>query len=509
MKKSCLIFVLFLLSLQLFADDDDEKFKLAVTEFEDLSGEIQPEVLANATEYLRVGFASTNRYIIISKERQREQISDLRKKFNTDPSYKSCTDKNCQIQLGQALSADLIVKTTVSAFAGVYTISSELIDLEKEATIIAAKEDYDGSQQALRTAIDKLVVKIVDAEKEKEALAAQEKKEKKALPKNKDGMACEYARNEASDLGWKVYLEKYPNGECAAEAKEELDDIACKKAEKLNSDKGWNEYLNEFPDGKCEFKARTTLKKSDAVQEQAKAEQAALYSKADEKLEGGLGKFSGRWNMGLGFGFFTPNHIGFQTGADFNFKVFEKPYGSGAGNLFVGLGIDFKYWLKTESDGIDHREDYYENFGAENNLVNIPVQVNIGYEFKIKNPTLRYVGIWASFGMSVDIDVCKDSDYPDNFYYDDDNTLVDVHYSKFDETFLQLSFAWDIAMNMIFKNGMLLNIGFGGNHSKRDALMGKAVYYRHYDEYEDKVKITDKIWDLDNIYLTIGTGVIF
>jgi len=125
MKKICIVLALFCAFFKMFADDDD-KIKLAVMEFEDMSGQIKPEILANATEYIRIVLASTNRYIIISKDRQKSTISEMRKKFNNDPTYKSCTDKNCQIQLGQALSADLIVKTTVTSFAGSYTLSRPL-----------------------------------------------------------------------------------------------------------------------------------------------------------------------------------------------------------------------------------------------------------------------------------------------------------------------------------------------------------------------------------------------
>ena len=65
------------------------------------------------------------------------------------------------------------------------------------------------------------------------------------------------------------------------------------------------------------------------------------------------------------------------------------------------------------------------------------------------------------------------------------------------DTFLQLSFAWDITLlDMIFKNGMLLNIGIGGNKSKKKALTG---------EYGGG----NKYWNLDHTYLTFGTGVIF
>ena len=484
MKKSCLIFVLFLLSFQLFADDD--KLKLAVMDLEDLSGKLSEETLSGASEYFRVIFAQTNRYIIISKDRQKEQISGLRKKYNTNPTYKSCTDKNCQIQLGQALSADLIVKTSVSFFAGSYTLASELIDLEKEATIIAATEDYDGSPQALKTAIKNIVDKIVEAEKKENELTEEEisgktakKNKKNSSVNSKDQIACEYARKKDSSSTWKTYLSKYPDGECAAEAKETLDNKACAVARKKSTVESWKQYLRDFPDGKCEFEASekiNTLEEKSIVEEKERKEFLLFDSTADEKL---AGKFSGRWNLGLGVAFNTPNKIGFGTGLDFNFKVFEKPYGGGAGNLFVGLGVDFTYWVKTSKEGSFHYDDGDGYSHTRNNLINIPIQANLGYEFKINNPTLRYVGLWSSFGMGIDLDAFRDDKYDENV------------------TFLQLSFAWDITLDMIFKNGILLNIGIGGNKSKKKALKG----------------ITDvdsqDTWTLDHTYMTFGTGVIF
>jgi len=480
MKKICIVFVLFLAVFQLFADDDD-KIKLAVMEFEDMSGKIEENILANATEYLRVVFASTNRYIIISKDRQKETIKDMRKKFNNDPSYKACTDKNCQIQLGQALSADLIVKTTVTSFAGSYTLSSELIDLEKEATIIAAKEDYDGSDRALKTAIDKLVEKIVKVETEVNGEIASQEKPKKQESKapssnSRDTAACEYARQKNQSITWKTYLSKYPNGECAGEAKDALDSMACKNAEKRNTVQSWQQYLKEFPNGKCEFQAAEAMQQFEAREGDLKelsAQDAALYSKADEKLEG---TFSGRWNLGLGIAFNKPNMVGFSSGLDFDFKVFSKPYGAGAGNLFVGFGFDLRYFLKTGEYGFAHWNDYdgRERDYVKNNLINIPIQLNLGYEFKINNSTLRYFGLWFSPGFSFDLDICD--------YDEGDKDL-----------FFTISFSWEAYMNMIFKNGMLLNIGFGGNKSKKEVLKGDDGDY----------------WHLDHTFLMIGTGVIF
>ena len=186
MKKFSLIFLTLLFGFQLFADNDDDKQKLAVMEFEDLSGKLSPETLAGATEYMRGAFVSTNKYVVIAKERQEKaMIKEMKKE-----SYKSCNDKNCQIPLGQALSADTILRTTITFFGGVFTITSELIDLAKEATVSGAKDKFNGSEQSLMEALDRIVEKIAGisgtnneaaakagADEEKRR-AEQEKKEK-------------------------------------------------------------------------------------------------------------------------------------------------------------------------------------------------------------------------------------------------------------------------------------------------------------------------------------------
>ena len=155
MKKIFFVFLLFLFSVNLFADDD-EKQKLAVMEFEDLSKKLPKEMLAGATEYIRGAFVSSNKFIVIAKERQEKaMIAEMKKE-----SYKACNDKNCQIPLGQALSADTILRTTINFFGGVYTITSELIDLAKEATVSGAKQNFDGSERSLMQALDRIVVQI-------------------------------------------------------------------------------------------------------------------------------------------------------------------------------------------------------------------------------------------------------------------------------------------------------------------------------------------------------------
>ena len=183
MKKICIALVLFCAFFKMFAEDD-EKLRLAVMEFEDRSGKISKQTLSDATEYVRASIISSNTYIVISKERQeQEMIKEMKKE-----SYKACNDKNCQIPLGQALSADTIMRTTITFFGGIYTISSELIDLEKEATIIGAKKNYDGSEESMREALDFIVEKVISTyqnEITKETRAAQEAEKSKLAEESK------------------------------------------------------------------------------------------------------------------------------------------------------------------------------------------------------------------------------------------------------------------------------------------------------------------------------------
>jgi len=171
MRKVLVIFALFCAFFKMFAEDD-EKLRLAVMEFEDRSGKIKKKTLSEATEYVRASIISSNTYIVISKERQeQEMIKEMKKE-----SYKSCNDKNCQIPLGQALSADTILRTTITFFGGTYTITSELIDLEKEATIIGAKKNYNGTEKSMREAVDYIVEQVISTykhETSKESLKNQ------------------------------------------------------------------------------------------------------------------------------------------------------------------------------------------------------------------------------------------------------------------------------------------------------------------------------------------------
>ena len=310
-----------------------------------------------------------------------------------------------------------------------------------------------------------------------------------------DKTACKTAEKKNSVDGWKAYLKGFPKGKCESRAKDELDKMACKTAEKKNSTDGWHEYIKEFPKGICASQAQTALTELEE-KDKKRAEWEGTYFRADEKVEG---LFSGRYKLGLSLSIIGSSYITtayrFSTGFDFNFKVFEESYGRGAGNLFVGAGIDLIYYYLSFI-GVSHSKylDYHDYSELKNNLINIPIKLNLGYEFKIKKRIVRYIGLWFSSGLSLDMDVCKGK------YYNIREIVWDGSESKEkiteDFTYFTVSFAWEFTMNMIFKHGIFMYWGNSGSKSGN-----KVLNVRNKEEY---------VWGLDRILcFVIGAGVIF
>lgn len=156
MRKLIAFFLVFSVVMPLFAEE--KKAKVAVMEIEDRSATLDVAMLGNAAEYLRGELAATNRFVLISKDRQRDIIIKEQKK----ESWKECKDQTCRVQLGQALSADTLLQSSINLFGGIYTLTVEMVDLAKEATIKGAKAKFDGTETGLMAAIDKILLQIAD-----------------------------------------------------------------------------------------------------------------------------------------------------------------------------------------------------------------------------------------------------------------------------------------------------------------------------------------------------------
>jgi len=140
---------------------EEKRYKLAVMEIEDRSGKFSKEVISNATEYLRSKMVSSNKYVVISKDRQQKQLIKEEKK----ESHKECYDQSCRIQLGQALSADTILAGSITKFGGIFTLTVEIIDLAKEATIQGAEAEFENMEKGLKTAIEEIAEQLITGRK--------------------------------------------------------------------------------------------------------------------------------------------------------------------------------------------------------------------------------------------------------------------------------------------------------------------------------------------------------
>ena len=244
MKK--LIFILILLStFGVFAGGE----RLAILEFVDQSGKLSKQTLKNAETTLRTNLArkSKGQFQIIKSDEQKDAIVKMRKE-----SHGLDRDESYRIALGKALSAAKIIYTTILLIdAKTYKVNCELINIETEQLENGADEFFDGSGKSLDEAIIKIVKKLL-VEDEEEIPARPKKSE--------DQIECEYAKTENTAESWETYLEFYPRGVCAQEAKEKLDEIACQQALRANTIEALQEYLDNF-NGKCKVEASKNIKK--------------------------------------------------------------------------------------------------------------------------------------------------------------------------------------------------------------------------------------------------------
>jgi len=134
MGRGILVFLgIFLMGALLMATEV-RKPKIAVMEIEDTAQRFDAALIENATEILRSKLTATGRFVVIDKSRQHEKLKSLIKEEKRE-SYKECYDQKCQIPLGQALAADTILRSSISCINQNCVLSSELVDLAKEAAI--------------------------------------------------------------------------------------------------------------------------------------------------------------------------------------------------------------------------------------------------------------------------------------------------------------------------------------------------------------------------------------
>jgi hypothetical protein len=176
MRKKIIFLLLIMISFALYAD----KPKLAVMAIEDQSEKLTEKIKDSATILLRMHLSSSGQFIVIDEGRQKKMLMQIVKEQRKE-SYKMCYDDKCQIPLGQALSADTILRSTVTELGGTFSIGVELIDLAKEAITKAANAEFDGTEEGIAEAVKKIAYDLTVRSMEESNKRKEEEEKRKEL----------------------------------------------------------------------------------------------------------------------------------------------------------------------------------------------------------------------------------------------------------------------------------------------------------------------------------------
>ena len=176
------------------------------------------------------------------------------------------------------------------------------------------------------------------------------------------------------------------------------------------------------------------------------------------------------------------NQFGVSAGMDFNWRLFQKTSGKGAGELYFGFGFGFQYWVPTLTAMKD--DSFYSSFDnryaakAALHYMRIPVVFNILYDFKVNAGALRSIGPLFSTGINNNLFIFKYETEPEyEEIYKQIHDSIDFH---------QLSFTWAIGLNFVFVNNCFVSVSVSGDKGSErikyylfNDYSGNVLYHHH------------------------------
>ncbi|MBO4711664.1 hypothetical protein J5681_07100 [bacterium] len=167
------------------------------------------------------------------------------------------------------------------------------------------------------------------------------------------------------------------------------------------------------------------------------------------------------------------NQFGVSLGLDFNWRLFQKTSGEGAGELYFGFGFDLQYWAPTSKVSNAYIRDYYYNDEEKHNsflqlhYMRVPVMLNVAYDFKVNAGKLRRVGPKFSAGINNNFFILE-------YDYNPDDEDMEEDFEQFADyiEFHKLSFSWSLGLNLVFSNRCFWAVSIGGDKGSE-----KIKYY--------------------------------
>ncbi|HPG36479.1 MAG TPA: DUF1566 domain-containing protein [bacterium] len=230
-------FVLGCLSLVFFLLGGAEKDRLAVMDVADEAKLFNKTTIANVTDYIFTKLQGTKIYWMVPKA-DRDTALEQAIEETVKGSRRECVDEKCQLSLVAQLQANFLINTKIKKlYEGTCNISISKFDVEKRAGVDSWTTDFNCSEKGVFEAINGF-----DFLKKSKL---ENKKEKETKEDNSDKNACIYAREKNSLEIWEKYISKYPKGECAFQALEEIRSKKGKEWSKIVSTKmNWSDAKN-------------------------------------------------------------------------------------------------------------------------------------------------------------------------------------------------------------------------------------------------------------------------
>ncbi len=219
----------------------------------------------NLYKMVRSELIKNSKIEVVASDEERESLAELRKK-----SAQANFDTKLQCKLGEEVSANSRLVISKQQRGKKDALVLELFSVEKGCLTASGTATLRGNpEQEVAEAVYNLLKNLlgtVSMPGEGGKPAKTQKQPAGTSGELQDMIACEKARSTSTDAEWNEYLAKFPDGDCAAEAREKVDTkdkAACKTAAQKNSLNGWKEYLKEFPNGQCAAAVHSELNKID------------------------------------------------------------------------------------------------------------------------------------------------------------------------------------------------------------------------------------------------------
>lgn len=190
------------------------------------------------------------------------------------------------------------------------------------------------------------------------------------------------------------------------------------------------------------------------------------------------------------------NQFGASLGFDFNWLVFKKESGRGEGNLYLGFGFNFQYWMPTTWRNKENRsydDDYYydedyPDFYIMIHYMRIPVTLNLAYELKAGIGALKSVEPRVSLGINNNIFKFGwgSSDKELNEELSED--LNEFNHRIYN---YKISGTWSLGLSFVFENNWFFSTSIGGDFGSSN-YRSNLFYERAYERDEDGDR-TDKL----------------